>query len=265
MSYLNQFVRQCHSNILNKGSSEIRAALDYLHKRKITDSTIEKHLIGYCPSLQNVPNEICFYGKNCISYNGNGQGFSSFIKGRVIVPIYSEFNILEGFATRTPSFEAGNSWWNISKPFHKGNHLFLLNTARKSIFDKNKVYLVEGYMDALYLSQEGLDNVVSIMGIYLTPRKVSLVARYCNNICICLDVDKNQSGQKAQNKIIAILNKFGFYESISVIDGIPEGEDPDEFVAKNGIDVFLGKERKLTESEITKISKEVKEASKKRD
>ena len=263
MSYLNQFVRQCHSNLLSNGSSEIREALGYLTKRGIKPSTIEKHLIGYCPNSQSVPNEICYYGKD--SYSGSGKGFAYFIKGRIVIPIYSEFGNIEGFATRKPSFEPGNTWWNISKPFHKGNHLFLLDSARKSIFDKNKVYLVEGYMDALYLSQEGLDNVVSLMGVYLTPRKVALIARYCNNICMCLDVDKNQAGQKAQNKAIYTLNKFDFYESISVIDDLPEGQDPDEFVAEKGMKTFLEKERQLTSAEITKICKEVRAANKKRD
>lgn len=265
MSYLNQFIRQCHRDLIRAGGPEVKAAIGYLHDRFIKDSTIEKYLIGYCSNNHPIPDEICFYGKERSSFECKGSGFSFFIKGKIIVPIYSEFGKLEGFATRKPSFEPGNTWWNISKPFHKGNHLFLLNSARKSIFEKNKIYVVEGYMDALYLSQEGLDNVASLMGIHLTPRKVALIARYCNNICLCLDVDKNESGQKAQEKAIYTLKKFDFHESISVIDNIPVGEDPDEFVAKNGLGKFLSMERHLTNDEITDIYKKIRLLNKKRD
>jgi len=265
MSYLNQFVRQCHSNMIRAGGPEIRAAISYLHKRHIKESTIKTNLIGYCSNNQPIPDEICFYGKDKSSFDGKGSGYAYFIKGKIIVPIYSEFGRLEGFATRKPSFEPNNTWWNISKPFHKGNHLFLLDSARKFIYEKNKIYIVEGYMDALYLAQEGLDNVVSLMGTQLTARKVALIARYCNNICVCLDVDENQAGQKAQDKAIYTLKKFDFHESISVIDNIPVGEDPDEFVAKNGLGKFLSMERHLTEGEISGIYNKVRMINKKRD
>lgn len=255
MSHLNQFVKQCHDNLLSGNGAEVVNANDYLSKRNIKQESIILHSIGYCGNKDKIPNEISFYGKNGQSVGS--YGYDYFIRGKIIVPVYSEFGLLVGFATRKPSFEPDNTWWNLSRPFHKSNHLFLLDKSRKYVFENNKIYLVEGYIDAIILYQEGLKGIVGLMGTNLSPRQVGLLARYCSNICLCLDVDKNNSGQKAQGKAIYSLKKFDFYESISVIDNLPIEEDPDVFVSKNGLSELLKMERKLSDSEVNKIYREV--------
>jgi DNA primase len=174
-----------------------------------------------------------------------------------VVPIYSEFGEAVGLATRKPSTAPGNSWWNMPAPFKKGNYLFMLDKARKAIFAKNKAYIVEGYMDALIPNQAGLDNVVSIMGTATTLRRIGLLARYCNNVCICMDADENKAGQNAQDLAVSLLRRFDFCESISVIMGLPIGVDPDEYVMEYGLNKFLSLEKTLSASEIRKICKEV--------
>jgi len=258
MSHLNQFVQQCHDSLINGKTSEIDEAKEYLAKRHITPQSINLHGIGYCSYKDKIPDEINFFGKDKqdIGINGKG-GYAYFIRGRIVIPIYSEFGLLVGFATRKPSFEPGNTWWNISKPFQKSNHLFLLDKARKSVFQSDKIYLVEGYIDAIILYQAGLMGVVGLMGTNLSARQVGLISRYCSNICLCLDVDQNQSGQKAQGKAIYAIKKFDFYDKISVIEGLPVGEDPDVFVAKNGLPELIKRERIMTGSEITKIYRAV--------
>lgn len=257
MSHLNQFINQCHKNLVNGTNDEVFIAQNYLSKRNIRDESIITHTIGYCNYKDKIPNEISFYGKEekDIDINGKG-GYDYFIRGRIIMPIYSEFGLIVGFATRRPSFDPGNTWWNLSRPFFKSSHLFLLDKARKHVFKNNKIYLVEGYIDAILLYQEGLKGVVGLMGTNLSSRQVGLIARYCSNICLCLDVDKNNSGQKAQGKTIHSLKKLDFYESISVIDDLPVGEDPDVFVSKNGLNELLKRERVMTNSEINKIYRE---------
>lgn len=251
MAHLNQFIHRCNNN-LNLRTSEVDRANIYLRNRGINSNSIKEHKIGYCPRDEEIPNEIKFYGKEI---KENDEGYSYFIQGRLIVPIYGEFGKAVGFATRKPSTESDNSWWNC--PFKKGNHLFLLDKSRKDIFNNNKIYLVEGYMDALILHQAGLRGTVCLMGTKMSPRKVGLIARYCDNVCICLDVDENKAGQNAQKKIIHDLRKFDFCESISVIEGLPIGMDPDEYVIKNGLKDLLAMEKKMSDAEIMKIYKEV--------
>ena len=256
MLFLDQFVKRCHSNIVSNKNVEVEDAISYLTERKIQAKTMAIHQIGYCCDGDNIPDEVRFFGYDP-STSAKKKEFDYYIRGNIIVPVYSEFNNLVGFATREPSFKSDRSWWNLAKPFKKGAHLFLLNIVRKSVYKANKIYLVEGYIDAIILHQAGLKNVVAVMGVKLSPRKIALIARYCNNVCICMDTDKNQAGQRGQAKIIYDLRKFDFCDNISVIEGIPVGEDPDEFVSKHGLAEFLKLERVLSETEISTICKQV--------
>ena len=246
---------ECHDNLVTNNSDQIAMAKDYLSKRNLSQESVITHEIGYCDLECDIPDEIKFYGKSELEMDFDNDGYSYFIRGRIIVPIRSEFGDVVGFATRKPSFEKGNAWWNISAPFKKGDHLFLLDKARKNIFKSNKIYLVEGYIDAIILYQEGLTETCGLMGTHLSPRKIGLIARYCNNICLCLDVDENQSGQKGQSKAITTLKEFGFSKAISCIENLPVGEDPDVYVSKHGLEEFLSQERRLAQKEIDKIYK----------
>ena len=251
---LKEFILKCHHNLTKGNSREVAIALEYLTNRNLLTGTIAKHHIGYCSRDMELPETICYLGQE--NYEKNKKwNMSSCLKGRIIVPIFSEFNKVVGFATRIPSTLPGNTWWNT--PFKKSSHIFLLNSTRKDVFNENKIYLVEGYMDALILNQIGLKNVGCIMGTALTTRKIGLIARYCNNVCFCFDSDKNRAGQNAQKIAIAILKKFDFCEKISVIDNLPVGEDPDVFAIKHGLEEFLGEEHILKPMEIKKICKSV--------
>lgn len=263
MSVLDLFVQDCHQTLIANASEGAQAAHKYLSKRNLSHKSIITHQIGFCPYGMELPKEIQFYGKNLDHVGEDDKGYEYFIRGRVIVPVFAEFGAVVGFATRKPTFQPGNTWWNLAKPFHKGNHLFLLDKVRKNIFAKNKVYLVEGYMDALLLYQEGLTNVCALMGTAMTPRKIGLLARYCNNICLCMDVDENESGQKATGKAILTLSEFGFCNSISVIDHLDIGEDPDQYVSRNGLQDFLDGERQLKDREIKKICRQVRSQNRK--
>jgi len=246
---LREFIRDCHDLLINGSNSEIDTASVYLEERRhLNHQTINTHNIGYCPKGFRIPSEIRSYGKD----ENEACDYSRYIQGRIVVPIFDEFGTAVGIGTRKPTTEKGHSWWNLSRPFQKGHHLFLLNLARSKIFNANKVYLVEGYMDALVLNQFGITNVVAIMGTTLSLRHVSLIARYCDNVCICFDVDMNRSGQKGTNKSVQVLNRFGFCNSISILD-LPVGVDPDEFIIRNGKESFLERENILDRAKIREI------------
>jgi DNA primase len=259
------FILQCNKHLLRDYEAsdayreEINEAKMYLEGRRILEPVCEEHLIGYCLENQKIPDEVKRFGRKEEDDREFDYGYC--IRGRVIVPIFSEFGKLEGFATRPIKSGKEFTWWNT--PFPKGNHFFLFNKTRQHIFKENKAYIAEGYADVLKLYQEGLNNVCGIMGTALTTRRVGLLARYCDKVCICMDVDKNQSGQKAKDMAVYILNEFGFCKSINVIDGMPEGYDPDEYVTEFGIDKYLELERELGDREINEICKRVRSSRKK--
>lgn len=256
---LSKFIDKCHTTLGRNDSREVNNAFDYLTERKLNKRTLTHHKIGYCPWDAKIPTAIKEIGKAPDSKRN--VDYSYCIRGRIIVPIFSEFGIPVAFATRRPTFEQGYSWWNT--PFTKGNHLFLLDKARRHVFDGNMIHIVEGYIDALMLWQEGLKTVVGLMGTKLTFRKVGLIARYCNNVCFCLDTDKNNSGQKAKNKSVAIMHKLSCYEDLASIDlPLPDdadSEDPANFVCQHGIDEYLKLQKTMPISEIRDICQKVQD------
>jgi DNA primase len=221
-------------------------------KRLFTKQTIIEHGIGFCPWGVDLDPEIRYYGEDLEDPNKRDWQYS--IWGRIIVPIRDEFGNIISLTTKKPA-EGKHPWWNL--PFVKSHSLFLIDKAKKAMYNDNKAYVVEGYADALTLHQHGLKNVVAIMGTALTLRKIAMIARYCNNICFCFDVDENESGQKASDTSILMVKKYCFCEDISVIDTIPIGEDPDSFVQSYGIEKYLSHERVLTKKDIEKIARKV--------
>jgi len=55
--------------------------------------------------------------------------------------------------------------------------LYGINQALPSIDKTKSVILVEGYFDAVVLSQEGFSNVVAILGTTVTPEQSRLLSR----------------------------------------------------------------------------------------
>jgi len=251
MIALQEFVNTCHKRLIN--GNKVDVPRRYLKDtRSLNEETWVMHNIGFCPWGINLDPEVRFFGEDLNDPDKRDWRYN--LWGKIIVPIYDEFGDLISISTKKPSVEK-SPWWNI--PFLKSHSLFLINKARKEMFVKNKVYVVEGYADALTLYQHGLKNVVAIMGTAFTLRKIAMVARYCNNVCFCFDVDENKSGQNASDTSIVMLNKYCFCDNISVIDSIPIGEDPDSYVGKYGLESYLDHERILSGKDIKEICQRV--------
>lgn len=233
-------------NTLFDGSVESNFALNYLvESRGLDEATIREISIGYCPKHGDVPGDTDSQKRGNYSLNGG-----------IIMPIRSEFNDVVALAARKPQPEE-KGWWN--QRFDKGNHIFLFDRARRHIYEQDKVYLVEGYFDAVIPWQYGIKNIGCLMGTTLGMRRISLISRYCENVCVMFDTDagkdgKEGAGQKAQRRAIAELALAGI-KGISSID-MPLGVDPDQFVIKNGADALRSLEKVVTPYERNRAKKE---------
>lgn len=250
MSHIGAFIHACHEVLKHSpGASGARSYL--VEQRGLKESTWTTFKVGYCDASVDIPD---LRTSEEIALDGAMDGevrFVSRIRHKIIVPICDDAGAAVGFATRSPRND-GTTWWNT--PFSKSKTLFALNRSKKSIFEQNKALLVEGYMDVMVPFQEGITNIVSPMGVNISLRQIALLARYCENLCVCFDVDKNNAGQNAQMKSILSLNGLHAFEELSIIKGIPEGVDPDRFVISNGAAKFLSGEYVLTQSDVKKLS-----------
>lgn len=97
-----------------------------------------------------------------------------------------------------------------------------------------RVVLVEGILDALYLSSKG-EPVVAVGGTSLSPVQLkALESAGTRELLLCLDRD--EPGQRATEKIIRALSSSNLR---AYVVSLPQGfKDPDELVRAKGLEAF---------------------------
>lgn len=231
-----EVARYFHNNLLND-----RSALDYLYNRGLKEKTIRAYGIGY--SRDSWDDVLSFllnrgYSLEQIEKSGlvvkhsDGNRYYDRFRGRIMFPIIDTRGRVIGFGGRTTG-NAQPKYLNSpdTSAFSKGNNLYGLNIAKK--YCRNKIILVEGYMDVISLYQHGINYCVASLGTALTPNQSKLLKRYSNDIYICYDSDN--AGLNAASRALDILKEEKIEAKVILL---PEGKDPDEFVKENGMDRF---------------------------
>ena len=160
---------------------------------------------------------------------------------RLMFPIYDLRDHVVGFGGRV--IGAGEpKYLNSaeSEVFAKRRLLYGLNWAKQSIRKAERVIVVEGYFDLIRLVLAGVDEVVAPLGTALTEQQGALLRKYTKNVFLLYDSDI--AGQKATFRAGDELLRNGV--SVRVVS-LPEGEDPDTFVASEGME---GLEREIVHS-----------------
>ncbi len=101
-------------------------------------------------------------------------------------------------------------------------------------------------MDVVRLSKNGIDNVVANLGTSLTDKQILTLNQFFDDIIICFDGD--ESGYKAALRAAEhSIKELKPEKQISFLF-LPNKEDPDSFVRKNGKNYFLDftKQNKLS-------------------
>lgn len=236
-----------HKNLTDLTGSEREFVYNYLDKRKIEKQLITKFGIGYAP--KNWDGLLSFFREEDIFNNDDIEKagliirsdkdenkFYDRFRGRLIFPIFNESDKVVGFGARKLyEDDLGGKYINSpeSKIYSKSRILYGLNFAKEKIRYYDYVILVEGYMDIVSLSKSGIENTVASSGTALTEEQVKLISRYTKNICVLFDSDL--AGIKAAKRGIEIILEAGL--DLNVVS-LPDGEDPDSFINKNGREEF---------------------------
>lgn len=236
-----------HKNLTDLTGSEREFVYNYLDKRKIEKQLITKFGIGYAP--KNWDGLLSFFREEDIFNNDDIEKagliirsdkdenkFYDRFRGRLIFPIFNESDKVVGFGARKLyEDDLGGKYINSpeSKIYSKSRILYGLNFAKEKIRYYDYVILVEGYMDIVSLSKSGIENTVASSGTALTEEQVKLISRYTKNICVLFDSDL--AGIKAAKRGIEIILEAGL--DLNVVS-LPDGEDPDSFINKNGKEEF---------------------------
>jgi DNA primase len=235
------------------------AVLEYLHKRGMSDATLEAFQIGYAPdswdAASNYLAERGYTGDELIqagmvTEREQGGTYDRF-RGRLMIPIRDVRGRLAGFGARVMDPEAYPKYVNSpqSPIFDKGRLLYGLDRARKAIRQQDQAVLVEGYMDVIGLWQAGFENVVSPMGTAITEHQLRSLKKYSRRIILALDADA--AGSQATIRGLTLAREALDREADPVFDTrglvryegrldadirivtLPVGKDPDEIVGED--------------------------------
>lgn len=229
-----------------KNSPEAEIARKYLEQRGVRPEEIEKFRLGFALPHSNelekvyqtrkLPLEAAL--KTGVLRQGDRGYFESF-QGRIIFPIFNRENRVVGLGGRIlENHENMAKYINSSDSpiYDKSANLFGLPQALEKFRKKNRAFLVEGYLDVITMHQFGFQEAVAPLGTSLTPRQISLLKRYANEIIVLFDAD--EAGWKAAERSLDLFLEQEISPKVLIL---PPGEDPDTFLKKFGAKALEGK------------------------
>ncbi|MGA1871082.1 MAG: DNA primase [bacterium] len=233
---INQSAAHCfHITLLRT-----QKAVEYLKSRGASQDTIQHFNLGYCnDSWDHLYNYLRksysteYILKAGLIVKGKKEGsFYDRFRNRIIFPILNLYGEIIGFGGRCIS-DSNNMPKYLNSPetllYKKGQNLFGLYHAHNDIRKKEAAILVEGYLDFFSVYQAGFKNVVATLGTALTPAQVSVLKRYTRHVYLIFDSDT--AGQKAAKRGVELFLDAGIKIKIVVL---PEGEDPNSLIQKEG-------------------------------
>jgi DNA primase len=218
-------------------------AREYLASRGIQQATIDRFGIGVAPaewdglitslSRQGFkPSDLAAAG--LIIARDNGSGFYDRFRARVMFTITDLRKRVVGFGGRVLGEGMPKYLNSPDTPlFKKGHTLFALDIAREAVTHTKTVIVVEGYFDAIALHQAGLTHTVATLGTALTPDHIQVLRRFASKVVLLFDPDT--AGVRAALRGLDLFVNSGL--GVKVVT-LPEGEDPDTYVRKEGPESF---------------------------
>lgn len=213
----------------------------YLKNRMLSDKTIRSYGIGYSKdSWTDLYDHLTKMGYredellelNLISKSKNGNYIDRF-RDRVMFPIINRNNRIIGFGARAFG-DAKPKYLNSRETpiFHKGSNVFNINIISRES-SRERIILVEGYMDVISLYNSGINYSVASLGTSLTIDQANIIKKMARDIYICYDSDS--AGINATSRAIDIFLQAAVKPKIIELEG---GLDPDDFIKKYGIEGF---------------------------
>ena len=241
------------------------AAQAYCRKRGLDADTVQRFRIGWAPSgwdgllraLGTTPERLALLDQAGLIAGGErGKRYDRF-RERLMFPILDRRGRVIAFGGRiissaSPAREdpqagaaaraaqQGDGPKYLNSPetplFHKGRELFALWQVKQAHVRLARLLVVEGYMDVIALHQHGLPIAVATLGTSTSADHAELLFRAAPDVYFCFDGDK--AGRAAAWRALeSVLPRLRDGRQALFLF-LPEGEDPDSLVRKEGKDGF---------------------------
>ena len=218
-------------------------ATDYLKRRGLGGVVARDFGIGFAPqgweaiktALSNVGVERLI-DAGLLIRNDNGRIYDRF-RDRVMFPIRDTRGRVVGFGGRVLGDEQPKY---LNSPetdvFHKGQELYGLYEARRASRNLDSAIVVEGYMDVVGLAQHGVGGGVATLGTAIGEAHFRKLYRHTHDVVCCFDGDA-AGRQAAWKAVLAAFPALSEGRQLRFIL-LPDGEDPDSIVAREGAERF---------------------------
>ena len=236
----NELAQECYRRALAQANSP---GASYLAGRGIDAATIEHFGIGYAPDrwdtvtqalrARNIP---AGEGERAgLLKEGRSGGHYDLLRGRVTFPIRDVRGRVIGFGGRAIREDQEPKYLNTpeSPIFHKRRAFFGFPGALEPIRRHGRAIVVEGYFDLVALQRAGIEGAVATCGTALTDEHARNLARRTKTVVLLFDGD--EAGQKAMERSLEVLLPAGLRVHTA---GLPAGEDPDSFLAREGAEAL---------------------------
>ena len=223
-----------------------KAAVDYLKGRGVSGIIARDFALGFAPpgwdGLLKHLGEDPLQQKAMIDAGlllentETGRRYDRF-RDRIMFPIRDSRGRVIAFGGRVLGDDKPKYLNSPETPvFHKGQELYGLFEARQHNRNLDEIMVVEGYMDVIALAQLGLRNAVATLGTATSEEHLKRLFRLVPSVLFCFDGDS--AGRKAAWRALeATLPNLQDGRRARFLF-LPEGEDPDSLVRREGTEAF---------------------------
>ena len=230
------------AKLFQRQLAESPRALAYLEGRGVDDDNRARFGIGYAAdgfstlkdALGNDERRLRLLDRTgMLSKNERGHVYDKF-RDRIMFPIHDRRGRVIAFGGRVLDKDASPKYLNSPETplFHKGRELYGLWQARQANQKLERLIVVEGYMDVVALFQHGVSQAVATLGTATTADHAELLFRNAPDVYFCFDGDAagRRAGWRAVESVLPRMKdgRQAFFLFL------PEGEDPDTIVRKEG-------------------------------
>lgn len=240
---INNFAQKYFTNALFNSDEGQDVGLSYLKQRGFREEIIKKFQIGFNPSAKDNFARAALASQYNIEYLQKSglvtirdETPADNYRGRIIFPVHNQSGKIVGFGARLiKNNDKAPKYINTpeNEIYVKSKILYGSYFARMAIDKADECLLVEGYTDVLALHQAGIENVVASGGTSLTTDQLRLIKKYTGNLTIIYDGDT--AGVKAALRGLDMALEEGLNVKLVLI---PDKEDPDSYINKNGVSAF---------------------------
>ena len=236
------------ANMFERSLVQNSAAKAYLAGRGLHEKTIKDFRIGFAPrSWDYLLSHLArTFSRQEIEKSGlvvvseDRSSVYDRFRSRIMFPITDANGRVVGFGGRIFEQEAGSSKQEaapaeakyINTPqtpvYDKSRVVYGFDRAKQEIRQRDRVVVVEGYMDCVMSHQSGVKNTVAVSGTALTPEQLKVLRRLTS--CVALSFDTDAAGDSATHRSLAAAARFEFER---LVVKIPSGKDPADAVLEN--------------------------------